>query len=261
MASSNLPSLTALASVATGDLLYAVDDPAGTPLDRKLDVDVLDTYLSQTTKTLTNKTFDANGTGNSLSNVDVADLANGTDGELITWDAAGAPATVAAGTATHVLTSNGAGAAPTFQAAGGGGISEEFRAYKSGAQSVNALSVTEIEFDAEAFDTGNNFNTSTYTYTVPSDGIYYFNYTIGLSSFDADARMQLYIKVGGSNATFAPLTVGGSGTNNASYNASILLDLSTSDAVTFNVFHNGSGAKSVSTGSDGTSQIFGYKLK
>ncbi len=68
-----------------------------------------------TTDTLTNKTFDANGTGNSLSNVDVADLANGTDGELITWDASGNPATVAVGTSTHVLTSNGAGAAPTFQ--------------------------------------------------------------------------------------------------------------------------------------------------
>ncbi|MHA2065857.1 MAG: hypothetical protein ACXABY_15910, partial [Candidatus Thorarchaeota archaeon] len=73
------------------------------------------------TQTLTNKTFDANGTGNSLSNVDIADLANGTDGELITWDAAGAPAAVAVGTATHVLTSNGVGAAPTFQAAAGGG--------------------------------------------------------------------------------------------------------------------------------------------
>lgn len=52
--------------------------------------------------------------------VDIAMLANGTDGELITWDAAGAPATVPVGTATHVLTSNGAGAAPTFQAAAAG---------------------------------------------------------------------------------------------------------------------------------------------
>ncbi|MGB5213464.1 MAG: hypothetical protein WBN88_07475, partial [Anderseniella sp.] len=49
--------------------------------------------------------------------VDVAMLANGTDGELITWSAAGAATTVPVGTATHVLTSNGAGAAPTFQAA------------------------------------------------------------------------------------------------------------------------------------------------
>ena len=51
--------------------------------------------------------------------VTLAKLAAGTDGELITWDASGDPAAVAVGTATHVLTSNGAGAAPTFQAAGG----------------------------------------------------------------------------------------------------------------------------------------------
>ena len=81
----------------------------------------VNTVTASSTTTFTNKTFDANGTGNSLSNVDVADLANGTDGELITWDATGAPATVAVGTATHVLTSNGIGVAPTFQAAGGGG--------------------------------------------------------------------------------------------------------------------------------------------
>ena len=53
--------------------------------------------------------------------VTLAKLAAGTDGELITWDASGDPAAVAVGTATHVLTSNGAGAAPTFQAAAGGG--------------------------------------------------------------------------------------------------------------------------------------------
>jgi len=53
--------------------------------------------------------------------VTLAKLASGTDGELITWDASGDPAAVAVGTATDVLTSNGAGSAPTFQAAGGGG--------------------------------------------------------------------------------------------------------------------------------------------
>ena len=45
----------------------------------------------------------------------------GTDGEIPTFDASGNPAFVAVGTATHVLTSNGPGAAPTFQAAAGGG--------------------------------------------------------------------------------------------------------------------------------------------
>ena len=70
-----------------------------------------------TTDTFTNKTFDANGTGNSLSNVDVADLAAGTDGQLITWGADAAPTTVATGTSGQILTSAGAGAPPTFETA------------------------------------------------------------------------------------------------------------------------------------------------
>jgi hypothetical protein len=49
------------------------------------------------------------------NNIAVSRLADGTDGELITWGSDGAPATVAAGTSGQVLTSNGAGAAPTFQ--------------------------------------------------------------------------------------------------------------------------------------------------
>jgi len=53
--------------------------------------------------------------------VPVSALRAGTDGELITWAADASATTVAVGTATHVLTSNGAGVAPTFQAAAGGG--------------------------------------------------------------------------------------------------------------------------------------------
>ena len=66
------------------------------------------------------------GSGNIQSKaVAVAALADGTDGELITWSASAVAATVAVGTATHVLTSNGSGAAPTFQAAAGGGIMQQ----------------------------------------------------------------------------------------------------------------------------------------
>jgi hypothetical protein len=53
--------------------------------------------------------------------VTLAKMAGGTDGNLITYDASGDPAHVVTGSATHVLTSNGAGAAPTFQAAAAGG--------------------------------------------------------------------------------------------------------------------------------------------
>jgi hypothetical protein len=67
--------------------------------------------------TLTNKTI--NGSQLVAASVSFTQLANGTEGELLTWDAFGIIATVAVGTAGHVLTSNGAGAAPTFQAGGG----------------------------------------------------------------------------------------------------------------------------------------------
>ena len=53
--------------------------------------------------------------------VDIVMLADGTDGELITWNAAGVATTVAVGTANQVLTSNGAGSAPEFKDAAGGG--------------------------------------------------------------------------------------------------------------------------------------------
>ena len=52
--------------------------------------------------------------------VTLAKMAGGTDGNLITYDASGNPAYVATGSATNILTSNGAGAAPTFQAAAAG---------------------------------------------------------------------------------------------------------------------------------------------
>jgi hypothetical protein len=48
--------------------------------------------------------------------VTLAKMAAGTDGNIITYDASGDPAAVTTGTSTQVLTSNGAGAAPTFQA-------------------------------------------------------------------------------------------------------------------------------------------------
>ena len=52
--------------------------------------------------------------------ITLAKMAGGTDGNLITYDTSGNPAYVATGTATHVLTSNGADTVPTFQAAAGG---------------------------------------------------------------------------------------------------------------------------------------------
>jgi hypothetical protein len=46
-------------SPLTTDIFYTVRDPLGSPLDRKVQIASLDTVLSATTKTLTNKTLTA----------------------------------------------------------------------------------------------------------------------------------------------------------------------------------------------------------
>lgn len=78
------------------------------------------TAIGLNTSKVTNATHTGDVTGATeltigAKKVDVAMLADGTDGELITWDTDGVADTVGAGTADQVLTSNGAGAAPTFQ--------------------------------------------------------------------------------------------------------------------------------------------------
>jgi len=114
--------------------------------------------------------------------VPISGLQVGTDGELITWDASGDPAAVAVGTATHVLTSNGAGAAPTFQAAGGGDTGESFLVTMSGNQTLATSTNTKIQLDSETFDIGNNFDPTTNYRLTPTAGKWFLNMATGLTS-------------------------------------------------------------------------------
>jgi len=114
-ASGVLTNCTALpaAQVAQGTMasgMVLVAPALGTPASG------VATNLSGTAASLTAGTVSDNA-------ITLAKMAAGTDGNLISYDTNGDPAAVATGTATHVLTSNGAGAAPTFQAPAGGSIS------------------------------------------------------------------------------------------------------------------------------------------
>ena len=53
--------------------------------------------------------------------ITLAKMASGTDGNIISYDTSGNPVAVATGSSGQVLTSAGAGAVPSFQAAAGGG--------------------------------------------------------------------------------------------------------------------------------------------
>ena len=94
---------------------------------KKLSFDVSG-VTTGTTRTITmpDANVDLSSVGTPDDNsVTLAKMAHGTDGELITYDATGAPANVAVGTSGQVLTSGGAGVAPTFQAAAGGGLQSQ----------------------------------------------------------------------------------------------------------------------------------------
>jgi len=83
MADVKISALGAISAVAGEDLVAIVDDPSGTPASRKATITQLATFINasgitaSSTATLTNKTIDAEGTGNSISNIDVANLKSG----------------------------------------------------------------------------------------------------------------------------------------------------------------------------------------
>lgn len=88
--------------------------------------------------------------------------------------------TTAVGSAGQVLTSNGVGVAPTFQAAGGGNpaASCNFFAYLSVNQLYLATSDNTVAFDTELFDVGNNYDLVTNRFTAPNTGYYSFTFMV-----------------------------------------------------------------------------------
>ena len=76
-----ISALGAISSVAGEDLVAIIDNPGVTPVSKKATIDQIKTYIggmtASSTATFTNKTFDVEGTGNSISNIDVADLKSG----------------------------------------------------------------------------------------------------------------------------------------------------------------------------------------
>ena len=73
-----ISALGAITSVAGEDLVAIIDNPSVTPVSKKATIDQIKTYIggitASSTDTLTNKTIDADGTGNSITNIENADI-------------------------------------------------------------------------------------------------------------------------------------------------------------------------------------------
>ena len=73
----DLITLTDLPSPTTDDIIYVVDDPAGAKNPRKCSIANLHAVNDARTKTFTNTTYDADGSGNSITNIENADIKAG----------------------------------------------------------------------------------------------------------------------------------------------------------------------------------------
>jgi hypothetical protein len=166
--------------------------------------------------------------------VTLAKMAGGTDGNLITYDASGDPAYVATGSATNILTSNGAGAAPTFQAAAVvGDNTPSFRASGGYSSAVSGTWYT-MQLSSESWDTDGAFDTGTYRFTVPvgEGGKYVISYMVSANMSSAGQRVFGRVDKNGSDSD-ATMLAGSPGGSSQRVNAALtmILDLDAGDYI------------------------------
>jgi len=102
--------------------------------------------------------------------------------------------------------------------------------------------VTTVAFDVAVLDTHNAWNTNTYLYNVPVNGIYSVHGSVQLLGLDSAKRGHGYLQTGGGSVTNSVLTVGrGAASSDVAYTIppmSTIWSLTTNDTVWVDIFHN-----------------------
>jgi len=206
----------------------------------------------------TSQLVDLNVTSGKIADdaVTLAKMASGTDGNIISYDASGNPVAVATGSAGQILTSAGAGAPPTFAAAGTNAPS--WLAYLSSAQSIPNTTATTLVYQAEVYDTASAYNTSNGVFTVPSGqgGKYFVTFATRFTNWNY-SEASIYINDGGSGL----LTMDNGdtdGDNNTIMNSGIV-SLSAGATIKVDFYQNGGNNASMRAGQS-NSWFGGFKL-
>lgn len=183
--------------------------------------------------------------------VTLAKMAGGTDGNLITYDTSGDPAFVATGTVGQVLTSGGAGAAPTMQSPSGltlgtsvastSGTSIDFTGFPAGTKRItinlNGVSVNVLADMLYQLGDAGGIETSGYlgagSNFVASTGVTGYTAGLGVRNVEAGAtqhgRVVLELENSSTNTWSMTLVSGaasGAQTNNSGASKSLSAELS-----------------------------------
>ena len=192
--------------------------------------------------------------------VGLAQMASGTDGNIITYDTSGNPAVVATGSDGQVLTSAGADAVPAFEAAGGN--TPCFMSYLSSNQSVDSDTATKIQFNTEVYDSDGCYdNTTNYRFTPTVAGKYYITFKGEIHDIAADKFVNCNLYKNGTRI--------GSGYQHSAFvqgvsgHESQVIDFNgSSDYVEAFINHNNGSARNAKGASGGSQTNFfmGFRL-
>ena len=164
--------------------------------------------------------------------VTLAKMAPGTDGNIISYDASGNPVAVATGSAGQVLTSAGAGAPPTFAAAGGN--TPAFNIDLNATQNVSSLTSTKVALNTARIDTDSGFDSSNNRWVVPSGqgGTYYVGFELNGASGDGSSKLNFLaceLKINGSSYIGTNIDFRSNPARECKVNANFIIALSAGD--------------------------------
>ena len=179
--------------------------------------------------------------------VGLAEMAGGTDGNLITYDASGDPAYVTTGTSGQILTSGGTGVAPTFQTAAGGG--KVLQVVGTMISSQPSTSSTSWVTTGQSLSITPSLTTSKVLVMFGANSIYYANYQGNVTLYrdstnlgDSDSGLQYMYGVGG-----------GSGSTSKSVSFSLLDSPNTSSSVAYTLYFKSRNSSGVVRSNSGSS--------
>ena len=156
-----------------------------------------------------------------------------------------------------IMTSDGAGNLTLNNSAMK--MTPAFSAYLGSNQSISNATITKMNYDTEVYDTDNAFDTSTYTFTIPSGGAgkYFFFARQTVAGAVAGDKHIFYLYKNNSQTALLSRSVGRG--DDDSIQISAFVDASVSDYFDIRYYHNFGSTKTVESNS--TRTVFGgYKL-
>ena len=130
-------------------------------------------------------------------------------------------------------------------------IGVKVRAYPTGATTCAVTSETQIQLNAETYDIGGDYNTSTYLFTAPVTGYYLATLNVTFTDIaGANERLDIYFKKGAAGIATSGVTSIRADTHFA--NLSDILYLTAADTIGCYVYNHSSDAVNAYQGSNYT---------